>query len=377
MSKNNTKLFSVGRNENSQLARPESGLVGEITEIEGIDHLASETILRNIKQLASGRSHFIITTNDNRIFSCGNNNYNQCGFPDGIASVQKLEEIPKFPKYKTIDHIGCGWFHSIIVVDKNKVICAGHSYFGQTFNVPEQDYFSLEYDPIPKGIMNLKEDDVITQVSCSTFSTSLIVNGWKIITCGEITIPEDKDGFAIGCEMFKENKLKYYKHLDSGILAICRDNNIYVANKNDSFKVYLQNIPYFRVGHMHDRFFYRKENDFKFYEGYISENQLDEDRHYLCLQPIFAKYGVNAIEFCVGNFQCYIVVNKKQFYKLNEELDQLELLVDVEKETYTIKSIATGAANAYCLVIDNTSKSEERMKQLLFKNVKFADITIL
>ncbi|KAL9657732.1 hypothetical protein ABK040_016227 [Willaertia magna] len=314
-----TKLFSFGQNDKAQLGRLEfiedkygTQTIGEIIEIDNTlqqnnntlqQQESADSVIGNVREMAGGRSHALVISG-NKLYALGWNNYNQLGFPSHTKYVTRLKEIPldtfntqntqnTQKKITKINHVACGWFHSIVIVNDNQIYCAGHSYFNQTFGVSQCDSFkrSTQFDHYLIPIDNMSQNDYnhlvdnhlvdnnvyynddfykkITHLSCTTFSSSFVVNGWQIFSCGEMSIVTNTVTIpmvstlqnslqnslqnnttttlqqASGCEIFKENKIKYFKHTDKGIVILTNKGKLFIANNANGFHLVKENIVNF------------------------------------------------------------------------------------------------------------------------------------
>lgn len=227
-----THMFSMGQNDKGQLGRGiiskddiDSYPMGPVTEVEqkntaDLDEdeqaeIASR-VLKDIKFVATGRSHIIMVTHSNKLYGMGFNNYSQLGFPETEENIPRLREIQLPEDVKTIDGLAAGWFHSVVVCDGNKVFCAGHSFFEQTFDVAMDKGFKRSV----KMEFLQRDNSKITVVSASTFSSSLVVDNWKIFACGEMNANSNPANYLVpGCEIFKRDEvIKKFKHADKGLV---------------------------------------------------------------------------------------------------------------------------------------------------------------
>ncbi|KAL9642930.1 hypothetical protein ABK040_010623 [Willaertia magna] len=392
-----TKLFSFGINEHGQLARLSNYKteeeqnsvaepVGEITLIKNKSEIESQLILQNIKEIASGRSHTVIITLDNELYGAGYNNYNQLGFSDESIDFSLLQKITLPSNVKTINHVACGWFHTIVVCDNHRVFAAGHSYFDQTFNVEQSPAFAESHDTILRDLENI--NNVITHASCNTFSSTIVINGWKVITCGEVRgqFNEEKN-HVDGCEIFRDRKIKYLKHSDDGVFVLTEDGTVFFTGKKGPFTELLTGICEFSAQHMLSNFYYLKQRDFTIYRSTTDENNDFEDTidTFNCLQNYFEKSqpkNNTNLQIYAGYSFTFIIVNKKIIYKLIEEGEngQLELIYNCNENgenNYFVKDIISGTDTTHFLLETCITKSEVEMKRKLFKNVKFCDVILI
>ncbi|KAG2388666.1 hypothetical protein C9374_000105 [Naegleria lovaniensis] len=269
-----THIMSLGQNDKGQLGRlvfkeddSEQYPLGPILEVfqggedKSLHNISTQEfaskILKDIKLVASGRSHLLLVTQSNKLFGLGFNNYAQIGLPEHEQYVTRLREIPLPDKVSSIDHVAAGWFHSLVVVDKNKVYCSGHSYFDQTFDVKSGSSFRQA----TKLDFLHRDDSRITLASASTFSSSLLVDNWKIYACGEMNANASSTNFLVpGCEIFKKESIKYFKHADKGLIVLTQANQLYFANKDKQFFLLQQNVFSITPSHMYETVFLLRNN---------------------------------------------------------------------------------------------------------------------
>ncbi|KAL9648035.1 hypothetical protein ABK040_012089 [Willaertia magna] len=362
---NKTALFVTGSNDSGQI-----GLNNNITTINywkrvdsvhNCNEKESEEILSNILNFAVGRSHLIISTKSNQLYCCGKNNYNQLGstfittdanyllhaFHNEILKIMKsaktleyerLQNLLQknlqnntqntlqntlnlfldnlFDKIHEISLLSCGWFHTLIVVNKILIFGAGHSYFGQLFNADYKKEFQYLSDKLnlleesdfldfynfcndvslfcdSKNLDNscdknncdnnscdikkvnnlqwLKKE--ITHLSCGTFSSSLVVNYCKVYSCGEIIGHCNVNHYLLASDIFitKKNILQMC-HTDGGVMILTNDRKLMLCEKKgDSFKLIKENILSFSGGHMCSEYYYITQLNNKL----IIENQVN------------------------------------------------------------------------------------------------------
>ncbi|KAL9651183.1 hypothetical protein ABK040_008255 [Willaertia magna] len=232
----------------------------KIYELKSNNNLKINDDLTKIKQISCGESHIIVTTRTNHVYGMGNNKYHQLGIPNSktkteLVEINLLTDDKDNKKIKTIDYLACGFYHSILICNQNEIYCAGHSYFNQTFGVNESDSFNLATSII------LQPKEIITHVSCSTFSSLIIIDNWKIISCGQKSALKNNEMFDDGSEIFKKDKIKYCKFGDKCIFVFTMSGNVYISSNKSRFTILLENINKFIVGHMNLKYSYLDENN--------------------------------------------------------------------------------------------------------------------
>ncbi|KAF0977895.1 hypothetical protein FDP41_003217 [Naegleria fowleri] len=382
-----THLFTLGQNDKGQLGRlvfkEDSGeqyAMGPVLELyhnmsdfsqHNISQELDSKILKDIKLVASGRSHLLLVTHSNKLFGLGFNNYSQIGFPEHEQYITRLREIPLPEKVSTIDHVAAGWFHSIVVCDKNKVYCSGHSYFDQTFAVKTESSFRR----VTKLDFLQREDSRITTASASTFSSSLLVDNWKIYACGEMNANANSTNFLVpGCEIFKKESIKYFKHADKGLVVLTQEGNLYFANKEKPFYLLQQNVFSITPSHMYETVFLLKNNS-----NVLTECNLGpfNTRSNVSIAPFVEKYGLHNIQIFAGYCFYYMVVNRKKVYSINgSEFKEILNLEGISTSVSITEIVATSDCSYFIFENTKSTASEKLMKSRLIQNEKFVDISI-
>ncbi|KAL9652644.1 hypothetical protein ABK040_003947 [Willaertia magna] len=426
---NNSQITQLGRLEFIE-DKYGTQTIGEIIEIDNTlqqnntlqQQESADSVIGNVREMAGGRSHALVISG-NKLYALGWNNYNQLGFPSLTKYVTRLKEIPldtfntqnTQKKITKINHVACGWFHSIVIVNDNQIYCAGHSYFNQTFGVSQCDSFkrSTQFDHYLIPIDNMSQNDYnnlvdnnvynddnykkITHLSCTTFSSSFVVNGWQIFSCGEMTIVTNtvtvpmvstlQNGLqntlqkntttlqqASGCEIFKENKIKYFKHTDKGIVILTNKGKLFIANNANGFHLVKENIVNFTAGHLYDKFYFTKDDNQPII--YTSDFSFSENEKIMAGEKIIEKYGKKNLQIHCGYYNFFIIENFTKLYQVTG--NSLTLLLDLQKNTlqntlqdYFIKGMVTCSDCNYviCCKVGETKCLEYFWKNLV-KNEK-------
>jgi len=137
----------------------------------------------------------------------------------------------KFDLIYSVDFVQCGWFHSIVVVNSNILLGAGHSYFDQLFGKPNSNTFQCLHsermdllkidrqviEKIDKGeLIDLFNREKVTHLWCGTFSTTFVTNHVNVYTCGEHI--KEATNFKKDFSVFNQNYfISKIFHLDTGI----------------------------------------------------------------------------------------------------------------------------------------------------------------
>ncbi|KAL9643306.1 hypothetical protein ABK040_014761 [Willaertia magna] len=93
-----------------------------------------------IKQLACGRNHFILLTEDNELYGLGKNNFGQLGNnlqKEYLDSYCKLT-LPNNNNFKQIQQIACGFHFTMIICDNKLFACGNNQYFQFGISSPQK-----------------------------------------------------------------------------------------------------------------------------------------------------------------------------------------------------------------------------------------------
>ncbi|KAL9652597.1 hypothetical protein ABK040_000164 [Willaertia magna] len=331
--------------------------------------------LEKVKLISCGVSHLIIATFSNNVYGQGQNGYHQLGLEGSHSRTEITPIIVNNKNIRSIDHLECGFYHSVFICNSNEIYCAGHSYFGQTFGVRESNHFGKATSDSLTSL-NIKENEVITKVSCSTFATLLVIDNWKIISCGDRTALKNKSGYDAGCEIFQTDQIEYCKFGDLKVFVFTKSGKVYTSSPNEVYTLFLEGISKFVVGHMNTKYYYMKlaEEDTIYKGDNIASNKVQ-------INNICTNTG-NNFELIATYKPFGLLVNKKTIFTLNEKSydDDFvlpKLTYEVNNDNYIVNNYISGTANYYILLEEHVTKSQLLMKSLLLKNTKFSDITIL
>ncbi|KAG2385600.1 hypothetical protein C9374_003415 [Naegleria lovaniensis] len=383
-----THMFSMGQNDKGQLGRGimskddiESYPLGPILELhkqESASHTEEEQleinsrVLKDIKFVATGRSHLLMATHCNKLYGMGFNNYSQLGFPQDEENIPRLREITLPESVTTIDGVAAGWFHSIVVCDQNKIFAAGHSFFDQTFDVKMEPNFqrSIRMDFLQR------DKSKVTTVSATTFSSSLVVDNWKIYACGEMNANSNPTNYLVpGCEVFKREVIKKFKHADKGLVALCENGRVYFATKERPFHILMENIHSITPSHMYETTYTLEERS-----TILSECDLAPytKRSNINVAAFIEKYGMDNVQLYCGYCFYYLVVNKKRVYTINgSELNEVLNLEGISTSINIKEVVATSDCSYFIFERCLFTAAELLMKSRLKENEKFADIEIV
>nr|CAG4713750.1 unnamed protein product [Naegleria fowleri] len=358
-----TKLFSSGSNDSGQMGFTKSSTsdsVGEwmqVNQIKGFSATESELILSKINVIAVGRSHSLFATTDGGIYGCGKNNYNQLGStPCGTGSTDvelftcmndemlramkqekeairsrlsqssltnELQEFMKsthFDHIHSVDHISCGWFHTIVIVNGNIILGAGHSYFGQLFGAEFSKSFTVLNSKI--DLFNDFRNGnpycqyTVTHSSCGTFSSCVVFNRHLIYNCGEAS--KGGNYLVHNCTSLK-HPVKDIAQTDASIYVLLDDNSLHCQPKErEDFKMEEKRVAAFGGGHMSNTSYWVTD---------ITDNPVitSSEQKKMELFSISPKLGAMEIDLFGGYYCMFGVINKKILFIHGNKLNSAKL----------------------------------------------------
>ncbi|XP_042288178.1 RCC1-like G exchanging factor-like protein isoform X2 [Thunnus maccoyii] len=135
-----TKLWGMGLNKDSQLGFQRT----QHSRHQGYDYVLEpspvalplvEPLQTRVVQVACGRAHSLVLTDQEGVFSMGNNSYGQCGrriVEDEVYSGSHIiHKIGGFSSSRVIQ-VACGQDHSLFLTEAGKVYACGWGADGQT-----------------------------------------------------------------------------------------------------------------------------------------------------------------------------------------------------------------------------------------------------
>ncbi|XP_070533200.1 RCC1-like G exchanging factor-like protein isoform X2 [Ptychodera flava] len=133
------KVFGTGINTDSQLGFQEmSGVPGQSLDYVirpiSVSLPLTKPLTTRVVQVACGRAHSLVLTDQEGVFSLGNNVHGQCGRP--IIENEMYQGNPIIHKIRKLENsvtqIACGHDHSLFLTEKGEVYSCGWGADGQT-----------------------------------------------------------------------------------------------------------------------------------------------------------------------------------------------------------------------------------------------------
>jgi alpha-tubulin suppressor-like RCC1 family protein len=219
---NDNKLYSCGENDYSQLGR-----TGDETLFMEV---SIEKNISGTKKIVCGNNYTIVLTNDNKIYSCGDNYYGQLG---RIGNNKKMMEVLIEGNRSGIKDISCGHDHTFVLTNDNKLYSCGDNVHGQ-----------LGRNGDNKKLMEVLiegNNSEIRQISCGLKYTFVLTDN-KLYSCGSngdgrLGRNGDREKFM---EVLIEGNSSGIKQVACGgahSLVLTNNNKLYSCGNNDSYQL--------------------------------------------------------------------------------------------------------------------------------------------
>lgn len=191
------QLLACGSNGNYQLGinsdEDQDSLKAAFFNIDG--KITSDVPGKPVK-IAGGGNHTLVILDTGEVFSCGNNEFGQCGLP----RAKSLSIFQKIPGDDWLD-ISCGWEFSILVKQNGQVYACGRGLKGELGLGKERLESELTYSATVDGF---KKIESCMQHTIIQTTSSLV--GWGNSRKGQLGETEDKImwtpttlRFGVGC----------------------------------------------------------------------------------------------------------------------------------------------------------------------------------
>jgi alpha-tubulin suppressor-like RCC1 family protein len=117
-----------------------------------------------IKHIACGAEHVVIVTNDNQVFSMGNNSYGQLAVPENTFNTTEdtqydwqenfvpVTNLPSNIKDYEIIALRTGPYHTVLVTDQNEIWAVGANSWNELGIQEQPSFCSFKQIPIEKGV---------------------------------------------------------------------------------------------------------------------------------------------------------------------------------------------------------------------------------
>ncbi|KAL9655683.1 hypothetical protein ABK040_002341 [Willaertia magna] len=192
------KLFVFGRNADGQLGVEGSPNVFPPKQV-------TKFIGKRIKFIGCGFGHAIIVTTDNKIYGCGDNRFGQCGVNvttnnnranNNIKEFTEITNLNVDKEVSKITAVECGYYHTVIVYDDEKVYAFGMNRDGQFGNkLTKEQHSCILIFHLP-GQKLLKVKSVARYTVIITRRGEIYVAGTSFFTTGYYSQNVGNDEFV-------------------------------------------------------------------------------------------------------------------------------------------------------------------------------------
>ncbi|KAG2385797.1 hypothetical protein C9374_002946 [Naegleria lovaniensis] len=175
-----------------------------------------------INKVACGAEYTLVLLKNGKVFGAGYNGYGQCG-TKSEQSFQEFKYLSGLQQFEPIRNITTGAEHTVAISAKFEVIGSGynsHNELGEN-----QGHNSFEFKPIQPLMDLIKHHEgtvEIADISCGSWTTSVLTKNGNVYTCGEASSENTEP---------RKMNISCVKELFSGERVIyCRDilNDFYV-----------------------------------------------------------------------------------------------------------------------------------------------------
>ena len=174
---NDSNLWSCGRNDFGQLCHGNNE--DDFRDKEG-RFSPQKTSFSNISKISAGFYHSLFQNNKGEIFSCGDNQYGQCGF--GHFNDTQITPSIILNTPPNIEQFVCGSYHNLFLDSEGNVFSVGQNNFGQLGLGHNRDQNELNKIP------NIPPIKIISCASASCYLIDFKGNLWNFgfNGCGQL-----------------------------------------------------------------------------------------------------------------------------------------------------------------------------------------------
>ncbi|CAL1530118.1 unnamed protein product [Lymnaea stagnalis] len=155
--KANSGALGLGGSEQNTVTCPQQVLSLEKTEI---------------RHISTGENHTLVCVNDGSVYSCGSNDFKQCGRDSNLAKFARVEEGLQ-PHH--VIHVATGTYHSVVLTQAHEVLTWGKNREGQL----GRGEVTEETRSTPKLVKSLAVCCVL-QVACGNDHTLVLTNEGRV-----------------------------------------------------------------------------------------------------------------------------------------------------------------------------------------------------
>lgn len=139
-----------------------------------VDALSSQVITK----VACGLYHTVVVTAGGEVYSFGKNDYGQLGLGHARnAKVPSLVKISTSDSDEKIVDVSCGYYHTVVITEKGKLITWGRNDYGQ-LGIGSKDHKNTpQYVPLPLS-------SKIKYTSCGCYHTLILLANGRVMVFG-------------------------------------------------------------------------------------------------------------------------------------------------------------------------------------------------
>ena len=183
------KILSCGRNNYGQLGNPTNSGTDipnyTLLPVEAVNGYNGE----NGITVSCGANHTVIIVDEGTLLSCGRNNYGQLGHDTNSGTDTPNEYVNQFTTteyYNGINAtaISCGVDHTIVLLNTGKVLSCGRNNYGQLgtsinsgTDISNSTLLEVEHNADYNG------ENAIA-IGCGDYHTAILLTTGKVLTCG-------------------------------------------------------------------------------------------------------------------------------------------------------------------------------------------------
>jgi alpha-tubulin suppressor-like RCC1 family protein len=183
------KILSCGRNNYGQLGNPTNSGTdisnSTLLPVEAVNGYNGE----NGITVSCGGNHTVIIADEGTLLSCGRNNYGQLGHHANSGTDTPNEYVNQFTTtnfYNGINAtaVSCGIEHTVVLLNTGKVLACGRNNYGQLgtsinvgTDISNATLLEVEHNADYDG------ENAIA-IGCGDYHTAILLTTGKVITCG-------------------------------------------------------------------------------------------------------------------------------------------------------------------------------------------------
>lgn len=167
----NGELLMFGMNDCGQL-----GL--DHTQHQATPQLVDLLSSQAVAKVSCGLYHTIVSSRSGEVYSFGKNDYGQLGL--GHARNTKVPTLVKTSMGENVDKIvdvSCGYYHTVAVNDKGKLVTWGRNDYGQLGIGSKDHKNSAQFVPLPLS-------SKIKSASCGCYHTLILMSNGRVMVFG-------------------------------------------------------------------------------------------------------------------------------------------------------------------------------------------------